>query len=165
MSKEELTRLYDDLLKLDNNKITIVTYEDHQLVYRQMDRIVMIPYLRLYFYPRDKFKFGILTSRALQGILIDIKSIIADQRFGANMLLSVPNKWKIDFLGLVQPLEGPQTLYEIPLVSITDSLLVRLVVSYKAENRVLFKSVKQIAKDRLNKVQEKILVPKDANEE
>jgi len=149
MQKELFIKLYNDLNKLDPNKITVVTYEDTGLVYRQIGKVISIPYLGLYFYPPSKgWKFGVLTQSGFMKLNEQLLKLIQDPRLEEGMLF-VPIKFGT--LGLVEINEGkfrgPQELYHLNYVNITNRYYAKFLLSrYDSESKLLSKYITDLTK-------------------
>lgn len=145
MNIELLVKLHNDLLKLDPNQLTIVQYnEENGLIYRQMNRIVAIPYIGHLFFPKPKLKLGILTQQGYHELMQSLEKVIQDPDLKNNKLSQIIKNYAVDIYKTYDniKLSGPQLFVSIEFVSITSSLLARWVLrTHSPETKTMLKAI------------------------
>lgn len=78
--REVFSKLQADLMKLDPNEPTMVSYnsESHTLQFNQLNKVIIASYLSPYFFPKKGFKFGILNQRGLNTLLYELQKLLAN---------------------------------------------------------------------------------------
>lgn len=144
MTKELFFRLYSDLAALNPDKDTLVTYENGVITYVQLGVTISLPYLSLYFKPKRKFKYGVLTPGGLFDLRSTLKDIVDSPKFEGYLFAPDTNKTLV--YSLVQGLKGPQILHELSYVTLTG-IYAWVIMRYKgATNRRLLEVYKSTKK-------------------
>lgn len=80
MLRDTFTRFLKDLNKLNPNELVIVTYDEdsHCLIFRQLNNIILAPYLSLFFLPKKGFEVGVLTQNGLNKLKYNLTSLLGN---------------------------------------------------------------------------------------
>jgi len=146
--EDTLLKLYNELGNLDSDKMTLVKEDEKGvLTYYQIGKVLQLPFIRLYYYSGKKFKYGLLTPNGLTNLRSDILKILQDGYFKQERLLFVPKKYSIGVLTLVSDnglaRRGPQEIYELKLVNITNRFYADMLMRYgSSESKLLLKMKK-----------------------
>lgn len=147
--KELILKFHNDLTGFNSEVPIVVTYDksNHALTYRQLNRMVMIPYLRPYYLSKKNFRFGILTSTGYIELMKGLQALLQDSdidKEGGSVAFSIGelciNTYKTyKSVSLV----GPQKYINLKLVNITSEFLSKWIMKfYSNETRTLYKLIK-----------------------
>lgn len=147
--REVLVKLHNDMNNFNPEIPIVVTYdkETHIITYRQLNKLVMIPYMRPYYLSERSFKLGILSPTNYVELMTNIRKLLQESdldKDGGSIAFSVDKlKIKVYKTYLSPYLIGPQVLMELKLVTISTKWLAVLIMRILSpETRTLLKLLK-----------------------
>ena len=153
-----LKQFYDDMRRFSASNPIVVSYDKltHELIYRQLNKLLIVKYLKPYYLPIKNFKLGILTPSGFTQLLSDLQLLLNDPELDKevkNISFSIDklclNVYKV--YNKVN-LPDPQLYIEFKFVNIINPLLVWIIMnSASLETKALYKLLKN--EERLNESQ------------
>lgn len=145
MKLESLVALHNDLVTLDPNELTAVSYDPNNgLVYRQIGKVVMTPYISYLYFPK-KLKWGLLTPNAFVTLITNLEKLIQDKDVTDGYATCSPKLFRTEVYKIFRGSEqlGPQLYADLTYVDVTNSLVVKYLLNkFSESSRVLLKSLK-----------------------
>lgn len=150
MIKDILIKFHNDLQNFDETQPIVVALQNGDLIYRQYSKLVIATYLNPFFFRKPGFKYGILTQFGYNRLITDLVKLIQDRRLDEQELLIAPGD-NMSIYGYVtfkdNRLQGPQRLYDLKLVNITNKLYANFLLKrYSPETRMIYNILKAEAK-------------------
>lgn len=146
MNVELLVKLHNDLIKLSPDQLTVVQYhESSGLVYRQMGKVIAIPYISHLYFPRPYLKLGLLTPQGYHELIQSLTKLIQDPDLSTNRLSQIIKNYAIDIYKTYDKvkLSGPQLYVRLEFVNITNHLLTKWVLrTHSPETKIMLKAIK-----------------------
>lgn len=154
--REILRQFHNNLCGFLPEEPIVVSYNNssHELTYRQMNKTVMIPYMKHYYLPIKNFKFEILTPQGYDTLMKGLGKLIQDP--------NIDNEWgplsfSIDKLCLKvyktyynTKLQVPQEYIDINFVNITKPFFVWFIMRFRSlQTKSLYKLLKNERKIKL----------------
>ena len=146
MYREIFTKFLKDLSKFNPNELIIVTYSkpEHLLIFRQVNHIVIAPYLSPFFFPKSGFKIGVLTQSGYNKLIYNLNQLLGTSLLDEEKL--IPD---IGILGLDwyryygnRRLPIPQKFISLKFVNVSSRLLTWLLCKfYNNNSRIIYNLV------------------------
>lgn len=145
MNLNTLLKLYNDLTQLNKEYPVVVLYDKQMgVIFRQLGKVVSIPYFRNYYFPKTKLKLGVLTPTGYVELMQNLQKLIEDQNIRDNDVCEVAGDYCIKFYKCYSSihLDGPQLFAEINLVTIKKKWLSKIYLKYSGpETITLLKAI------------------------
>lgn len=152
MNPGTLLKLYNDLTILSKELPTIVTYEKGTgLIFRQLGKVISIPYFRNHYFPKPALKLGVLTSSGYVELMQNLLKLIEDSNIRDNDVCEVVGSYGIKFYKCYDSinLDGPQLFAELNFVTIRNPWLSRIYLKHAGlETRTLLKAISNAKRKR-----------------
>lgn len=154
--REVLLKFYNDLSGFNGETPIIVTYDEstNVLTYRQLNKLVIVPYMKLYYLSCKGFKIGVLTPHGFVNLMKTLQTLIQDDGLDNGMTVMSIKKLGIEFYKSYASklLSGPQRFANLELVSLKSRFLVWFIMKfYSYETKTLYKLLKNERKQNSNK--------------
>lgn len=145
--REVFTQFQNDLRKLNQEELTIVTYDkdDHTLTYRQFGKVFTATYLRLFYKPSSSFKIGVLTPHGYVELINAIQKLIADESVDLDQIIPDIQPLGTDWYRCFNDryLPTPEKYISLKYVNVTGEIWSWIVCHWFNENsRILYKFIK-----------------------
>lgn len=155
MNLETLLKLYNDLTQINKELPTIVLYDSRNgLVFRQLGKVISIPYFRNFYFSDSKLKLGVLTSTGFVDLMKNLQTLIEDPSIGENTAGQVMCDYGVKFYKCYSSsyLEGPQQFAEIKFVTIRQKWLSKIYLRHSGlESKTLLKAILNERKSKSKK--------------
>lgn len=143
--REVFTQLLSDLGRLNKNEPAIVTYDktSKSLTIRQLNGLIMIPYINPFFFPKKNFEIGILTQSGIAELILGIQKILNTNDLDDYKLIPQIEQLSTSFYRYYPnpELSGPQRFVKLKYVTVTSKFLTRLYCKiYNDDTRLIWKS-------------------------
>jgi hypothetical protein len=144
--REIFTKLRTDLSTLNPNELVLVYYDElkHELSFRQLNVVILTPYISPYFLPKKKFKLGVLTQLGLNKLMYNLEQLLSstliDEGLYIPNLQTLSTGWYRFFKSVTIP--GPQKTLELNYCNVTNRFVVRWLCNhYNNNSKVIYKSI------------------------
>lgn len=156
MKLDQLLQFHNGLAQFDPTEpIAVIWNESNGLIYRQLGKVLAVPYMSNYYFPRPKLKLGVLLPTDLKELIKSIETLIQDPALKSGDLNTVIGKYGFKVYKLFDDLPGPQLVYNIELCSITNQWLSRFILyKFNPNTKILLKSINYENRSRRNKLRE-----------
>lgn len=154
--REILLKFYNDLSGFNGESPIIVTYDESTniLTYRQLNKLVMVPYMRFFYLSCKGFQIGVLTPQKFVHLMKTLQTLIQDDGLDNRMTVMSIKKLGIEFYKSYASklLSGPQRFANLELVSLKSRFLVWFIMKfYSYETKTLYKLLKNERKQNFRK--------------
>jgi hypothetical protein len=145
--KTELIKLHNDLCGFNQNMPIVVTYDYKTNIFtlRQLNKIVMLSYMKYYYLSDKSFKIGILTSDGYKKLMSEVMKLIQDSSMDTPSIVMSAEKSRIKFYKTYQTglLFGPQLYVDLNFADIRSKLAVWMIMMWSSnETRTLYRLMK-----------------------
>jgi len=154
MYRDVFSTYLKDLNTLDQNEIVLVTYDKTKnlLEYRQLNKIILVPYLSPFFLPTRSFKIGALTPSGLANLKWNLTKLLSDNLIDNDHLVPDIKTFGLDwyryFNDVTMPL--PQIYISLKFVTITSRFWTWVTcMRFNNTSKIIYKSL--IKEIKLNK--------------
>lgn len=145
MSLESLVKLHNDLLLFDSHSPIVVSYSTiNGLIYRQLNRIVALPYIDSMFIPNPVVSLGLLLPTDYHELMMGLEKLIQDKDLDKDCMSMSINNYSCDFYKVYADpnLVGPQLYVHLPFASITDKWLSKWYMRFSdLQTKTLLKAI------------------------
>jgi len=155
MRLDTLLKLYNDLTQINKEIPTIVLYDKSiGLIFRQLGKVISIPYFNNFYFPKTKLKLGVLTSTGYVDLMKNLQNLIEDTSIAEGSAGMVMGDYELKFYKCYSSayLDGPQQFAEIKFITIKSAWLSRLYLRHSGlESKTLLKAILNERKSKSKK--------------
>jgi hypothetical protein len=145
MNLDLLVKFYNDLTSLDPSAPIVVQYNrENGLIYRQLGKVVVVPYMGAAYFPNPILKLGILTPKGYSDLMEGLRKLIEDPQLKNDELGIRIKDYGTEFYKCYDrgSLSGPQLYVVLDYVTITNKFVAKWILNHhNPESKTLLKAL------------------------